>query len=87
MKEKFALAIYIDPGVLQLCDPFTLQPFVAFTIPQTSYSYLDFFSFNNTQFIGFNDRQLLVIELDHEAKAADESIFGVKSDLYDELKI
>lgn len=30
---------------------------------------------------------MLVIELDHEAKAPDESIFGVKSDLYDELKI
>ena len=27
-----------------------------------------------------------MIELDHEAKAKDESIFGVKSDLYDELK-
>lgn len=48
---------------------------------------MDFFSFNRNQFIGFNDRQLLVIELDHEAKAPDESIFGVKSDLYDELKI
>ena len=28
-----------------------------------------------------------MIELDHEAKAPDESIFGVKSDMYDELKI
>ena len=87
MKEKFALAIYIDPGVLQLCDPFSLQPFIALTIPQTSYSFLDYFSFNDNQLIGFNERQLLVIELDHEAKAADDSIFGIKSDLYDELKI
>ena len=87
MKEKFALAVYIDPGVLQLCDPFSLQPFIALTIPQTSYSFLDYFSFNENQLIGFNERQLLVIELDHEAKAADDSIFGIKSDLYDELKI
>lgn len=87
IQDKFALATYIDPGVLQLCDPFSLQPFIALTIPSTTYSFLDHFEFNQNRLIGFNERQMLVIELDREAKKPTESIFGLKSDLHDELKI
>jgi hypothetical protein len=81
MQERFALALYIDPGVLQLCDPFTLQPFIAMTVPHTTYSFLDHFLFDSNRLIAYNDRQLLVVELDHEIKTAEESIFGVRTDL------
>ena len=54
MHEKFALVLFIDPGVLQLCDPFTLQPFLAMTIPSTVFSFLDHFMIENNQMIAYN---------------------------------
>ena len=45
-KDKFALALCCDPGVLQLCDPFSLQPFVALTIPSNKYMFLEYFMFH-----------------------------------------
>ena len=67
--EKFGLAIYIDPGVLQLCDPFTLQPFIALTVSTSTYSFLDHFLFHKNMLIGYNERQLVVVELDHDPEA------------------
>ena len=76
MQEKFAMAIYIEPGVLQLCDAFSLKPFVAMKMPINFFSYMDYTKFNNNQLIGLNNRQLLLIELDHELKRdEDTSIF------------
>jgi len=47
MQDKFAMALYIDPGVLQLCDPYSLQPFISLTVPNTSYSFLEHLCFHN----------------------------------------
>lgn len=87
MQDKFALALYVDPGILQLCDPFSLQPFIALQIPVTTYSFLDYFMFHRNLLVTYNERQLLVVELDNEAKQPEESIFGMRADLHDELKI
>ena len=45
-KDKFALALCCDPGVLQLCDPFSLQPFIALIIPSNKYMFLEHFMFH-----------------------------------------
>ena len=42
-KGRFALALCCDPGVLQLCDPFSLQPFIALIIPSNKYMFLEYF--------------------------------------------
>ena len=43
--------------------------------------------FSNNQLIGYNHRQVLIIELDNEAKPFDTSIFAQKSDLFCHLKM
>lgn len=64
MEGNYSLAILIDPGVFQLVDPFSLQPFYAMTIPHSHFSFLEHMKIHNNRLIGFNDRQLLVVELD-----------------------
>ena len=59
-----------------MVDPFTLQPFLALTISSNQYAFLDHFKFVENQLIGYNHRQVLIIELDSEAKAFDTSIFA-----------
>lgn len=68
MHDNFALALYLDAGVLQLCDPYSLQPFIALKIPLTQYSFFDHIMFHQNQLIAYNNRQLLLVELDQEAK-------------------
>jgi hypothetical protein len=43
--------------------------------------------FHKNLLIAYNERQLLVVELDSESKQPEDSIFGMRADLHDELKI
>lgn len=34
MGEKYAIGLVLEGNIFQLCHPFSLQPFIAFVIPQ-----------------------------------------------------
>ena len=57
------------------------------TIPSTTFSLLDHFLLDSNRLIAYNHKQLLIVELDHEAKPQGEGIFGMKQELHDEMKI
>lgn len=90
MAGRFALAVYLDPGIFQLCDPYTLQPFIALTLPMSQYCFMDHFLLRDNQLLCYNDRQMLMIELDSEVKGV-KSIYHMKTDLIEterlELKV
>ena len=85
---RIALGLICDPGVFQLCEPFSLQPFMAVTIPNSLYAFLDKFNFDQNRLTGVNQHQLLLIELDQELKEkTGSSVFSSRADLIDELQV
>jgi hypothetical protein len=64
--------LLIEGGILQLLDPFSLQAYMAFRMPQ-DYNIQDFAVCSNNLY-GYGRRQMFLVELDYEAKAT-RSIF------------
>lgn len=74
VKTKFALILIIHDRNIQFLDPFTLQPFTSILLP--SFLPSSKFKLYNNILFSFGLRNLLMIELDYEAKSENESIFG-----------
>ena len=47
IQGNFALCLILDAGVLQLCDPFSLQPFLSLKLPLSHGCFADHYSIEN----------------------------------------